>query len=161
MTKIKLPDSIASAQDINSLIIELRDYNRWLAHETIKHQVGKGRISPAPEVSDSTKEVIRSIAQGQPKSHDIDELIKSIDEQKKSAPSLVLTLAAPPSASLKSELVSWCRKNVDPNILVTFMFNSTLLGGMVVRYGSHIFDWSFRRQILDSRNKFPEVLRRV
>jgi hypothetical protein len=161
MMKIKLPDTVASAQDINSLIIELRDYNRWLTHETIKHQVGKGHASPAPEISASTQEVIRNLKQTTPTSHDIDELIKSIDDQKKAAPSLVMTLAAPPSASLKSELVFWCRKNVDPNVLVTFMFNSTLLGGMVVRYGSHIFDWSFRRQILANRSKFPEVLRRV
>jgi F0F1-type ATP synthase delta subunit len=50
---------------------------------------------------------------------------------------------------------------VAPNMLVDFKFNSTMLGGMVVQYGSHIYDWSFRQRILDARDKFPEVLRSV
>jgi hypothetical protein len=32
---------------------------------------------------------------------------------------------------------------------------------MVVVHGSRIYDWSFRRQILATREKFPEVLRNV
>ena len=53
-----------------------------------------------------------------------------------------------------------CRP-VAPDVLVNFQFNATILGGMVVRYGSHVYDWSFRRQILAKRDTFPEVLRRV
>jgi len=62
---------------------------------------------------------------------------------------------------IQKNLVNWCRENIAPNILITFQFNATLLGGMVIRHGSNIFDWSFRRQILAARNNFPEVLRRV
>jgi F0F1-type ATP synthase delta subunit len=70
-------------------------------------------------------------------------------------------LAAPPSNGIKKTLVAWCRKNIATDILVNFDFNSTLLGGMVVRYGSHVFDWSFRRKILEEHSKFPGVLRNV
>ena len=72
-----------------------------------------------------------------------------------------ITLAAPAGAGLKRTLAEWCRQNIDENLLVHFDFNATLLGGMVVNYGSRIFDWSFRRRILEDRAKFPEVLRRV
>jgi F0F1-type ATP synthase delta subunit len=82
-------------------------------------------------------------------------------EFEESAPHITLTLAAPAPNGLKKTLISWCRDNIDKNILVDFKFNATILGGMVVVYGSRIFDWSFKRQILAAREKFPEVLRNV
>jgi F0F1-type ATP synthase delta subunit len=78
-----------------------------------------------------------------------------------SAPRVTVTLAAPAPNSLKQTIALWFRENIAPNTLVNFKFNSTILGGMVVVYGSRIYDWSFRRQILVSREKFPEVLRNV
>jgi F0F1-type ATP synthase delta subunit len=74
---------------------------------------------------------------------------------------MTITLAAPATTGIKKQLTAWCRDNVAPDVLVRFEFNQTLLGGMVVRFGSHIYDWSLRRQILDGRTKFPEVLRNV
>lgn len=89
----------------------------------------------------------------------LDELIAALENYANSAPQFTIILAAPPPAGLKKTIVAWCRDNVAPNLLVNFQFNSTLLGGMVVRSGSHVYDWSFRRRILDNRAKFPEALR--
>ena len=91
----------------------------------------------------------------------LDELSGALQQFIKSAQVVTITLAAPPTGDVKQTLVAWCRSNINPQILVSFQFNQTLLGGMVVRYGSRIFDWSFRRQILAARDTFPEVLRRV
>jgi F0F1-type ATP synthase delta subunit len=44
---------------------------------------------------------------------------------------------------------------------VNFNYNRSLLGGMVVRAGSRVFDWSFRRQIIGAEEKFTEVFHRV
>ena len=70
-------------------------------------------------------------------------------------------MAGPAPAQLKQKIVEWCRKNIDGDILVDFRFNATLLGGMVVKWGSHVYDWSFKRQLMAARAKFPEVLRNV
>ena len=160
--KLKLPDSISSMQDLTNLQLEMRENARWFAHESMKKRAGVTRSSDAPELSQAAKDLLR--AGGGKKeltTHMIDELIHTLDTYKRTATTLTITLAAPPTNDIKQTLVAWCRENIAPDVLVSFRFNSTLLGGMVVRYGSRVFDWSFRRQILAARQTFPEVLRRV
>jgi hypothetical protein len=160
--KFKLPDTISSPQDLAALILEVQTYARWFSHESIKKQTGAKRKTDPPPVSPETLEVVHEWEAKQPLSRDrLDALIRTLTEYKKSAPTLTVTLAALPTRPVKTELVAWCRKNIAPDTLVTFQFNSSLLGGMVVRSGSHVFDWSFRRQILENRQKFPEILRNV
>lgn len=160
--KFKLPDSVASSQDLTSLIREVREYSRWFTHESIKKRVNAKHTSEPPIISAGATDVLQAWESKKPLSlNTLAELIDTLNEYCDDAPSITITLAAPPTGSIKTTLVAWCRENIAPNILVSFRFNSTLLGGMVVRYGSRIFDWSFRRQILAARDKFPEVLRRV
>lgn len=160
--KLALPNSVSSLQDLSTLINEVKEYGKWWTHNAIKHQVGAKKGTPPPVLSDGALEVIRA-ASGKKllDQRTLDALIKELEGYKKTAPTATITLAAPAPKSVKLELVTWCRANLDPSILVSFEFNSTLLGGMVVRFGSHVFDWSFRRQILAARGNFPEVLRRV
>ena len=160
--KLKLPDSVASSQDVIALQLEVRDYARWFAHEAIKQRTHAKHKSVAPALSDACQEILRNYGSKKELSRtDLDTLAKELEHYTKTAPTITLTLAAPVTSSIKTILVKWCRSNIAPDILVNFQFNATILGGMVVRYGSRVFDWSFRRQILANRDKFPEVLRHV
>lgn len=160
--KIKLPDSISSMQDLTNLQLEMREYARWFTHESMKQRAGVKRGSEAPELSQAAKDLLREgSGKKEITTQGIDEIIHTLDTYKRTATTLTITLAAPPTNDIKQTLVAWCRANIAPDILVSFRFNSTLLGGMVIRYGSRVFDWSFRRQILAARQHFPEVLRRV
>lgn len=160
--KLKLPDGISSSQDIGAIIIEVRNYGQWFSHNTILQRVGGKQFTQAPVISEETKELLRDCQAKQPLMADhLDELLKELEDIKTSAPSLTITLAAPATNDIKKILVAWCRKNIASDILVNFSFNATILGGLVIRCGSQIFDWSFKRQLLASRNKFPEILRRV
>lgn len=160
--KIKLPDNISSTQDIASLIIELHDYSRWFNQESIiKHTHATHDLEP-PIISKNAQDLIDSCdSEKQLEQHDIDELISELEKLKNNLPVINITLAALPTSTIKTDIVKWCRNNISDNILVNFWFNATLLGGMVVRYKSHVFDWSFKRQILANRAKFPEVLKNV
>lgn len=160
--KFKLDESVSSLQDLRGLVMEIHEYQRWFSHNAIKKQVHVRTTTKPPELTPAAKAVLREWCAGKELTvKSLDELIKTLEDYGRKAPSITITLAALPSAGLKKTLVGWCRENVSPNIMVDFQFNSTLLGGLVVRSGSHVFDWSFRRQILAERNKFPEVLRRV
>jgi hypothetical protein len=162
---LNLPDSICSQQDVKNLLLEVREYARWYAHNAIKKRLRlktKRKLVEQPALSPAASELIHDWSIKKPLSlQSLDELIAALDAFKDTSPSLTIILAAPPTNGLKKTLVSWCRKNIAPDLLINFQFNSTLLGGMVVRSGSRVFDWSFRRQILADRAKFPEVLRRV
>ncbi len=160
--KFKLPNSISSPQDVSSLILEIHDYSKWFAHESTKMHVAVKHKSEAPIISDEASQIIQEWGGNKPLNQDIlNSIINELNNYFKTASVINITLASPVNLSIKKTIVDWCRNNINENILVNFGFNSTLLGGMVVRYKSRIFDWSFRRQILDSRNKFTEVLNRV
>lgn len=160
--KLKLPESISSPQDLTAVLLELQEYGRWYAHESIKHHMNAKHKSDPPTMSPATEQLLQSVGSKSSLSQqDILSLIQTLKEYQATAPTITFTLAAPATSGIKSTLVRWCRDNIAPNILVNFQFNATILGGMVVRYKSRIYDWSFRRKILDGRDKFPEVLRNV
>lgn len=160
--KLSLPTTVASAQDLGALIIETRSYSRWFAHESIKQRLKGGVLAKAPVQSPALQELLKSWAAGGSMTQTkLDALIAALENYRKHAPTITLTLAAPATGAIKSTLVTWSRTNITADVLVSFEFNATILGGMVVRSGSHVFDWSFRRQLLGNRQAFPEVLRRV
>jgi hypothetical protein len=154
--KLKLPETVASSQDLGALEREVRDYAKWFAHEAIKKRANVKHVSESPTLTPGAKELVRNADQAE-----LDAIIETLKSYGQTAPSITITLAAPAPASLKATLISWCRENIAPNILVNFRFNAALLGGMVIHSGSRVFDWSFRRQLLENREHFPEVLRRV
>lgn len=160
--KLQLPSSVSSARDVTSLMFEVREYAQWFSHNVIKQRVGSKKMTDQPELTPVAAELIRNWgAKEQLSQKRLDELLEELENFKKSAPVLTVTLAAPAPGEVKQNIVAWCRENIAPNVLINFRFNSTILGGMVVRHGSRVFDWSFRRQILTNKEKFAEVLRRV
>lgn len=159
---IALPPTIFSNQDLRSLTNEIKSYNRWLSHQTIKQKVGVTSLKTPPDASPAAVNLLKQLRTIKPLDVPaIDELIIYLEKLEAKAPQVTITLAAPATNVIKTALVGWFRTNYSPESLINFSFDSTQLGGMTVRAGSRIFDWTFRRQILDKRYNFPGVLRRV
>jgi hypothetical protein len=159
---LRLPDTVASKQDLLGLIAEVNTFASWFNHETIKKRAGAKSTSKPPVVSQATSELIREYRKKQPLSRgSLASLIADLEAHSRKATNINIVLANVPTPSVKKNLVSWCRNNLSDNILVNFQFNTTLLGGMVVRFGSHVYDWSFRRQILSNRQNIAEAIRNV
>ena len=158
MTSI-LPPAVSSSQDLTSLILEVRSYAKWYSQYATAAKVKAKYKEEQPELSPTASELIRSWGKQSPLSQKrLDDLITTLEKTAKHAPVMTITLAAPATAEVKRTLVGWCRTNIHQDILVTFQFNSTILGGMVLRFGSKIYDWSFRRTILNERHRFGELL---
>lgn len=158
----QLPDSVSSPQDLAALILELREYARWSDHVAAKKKLHLKHSSEPPAITITAKELLKNWLNRRTISEEsLSNLIKALEEFKAHAPVATITLADVPSVSIKKELTTWCRNNISPDILVSFTANSTMLGGVIIRYGSHIHDWSYRREILANRNRFSEVLRHV
>lgn len=161
--KLKLPNSVYSPEQLTGLALEVKTYAHWASQTAIKKQVTGKTYQVAPEITPAANELLSSWFSGKKSStlQDFDQLLEALEHIKNDAPRVSITVAAPAPESLRQQLVGWCRDNVDPDVLVSFSFNSTLLGGVVIRCGSRIFDWSFRKQILDNRATFPEILKHV
>lgn len=160
---IKLPESICTPEDLTELLLEVREYAKWYEHESVKQRSGtKTGRSTQPVLSVSTTAFLRSIStNGSLLPAQLETAIKELEAYKATAPVITITLAAPAPGAIRTQLTSWCREQIAPGILVSFEYNRTLLGGMVVRYGSHVHDWSWRRALMSAKTPFSEVLARV
>ncbi|MGH7142004.1 MAG: F0F1 ATP synthase subunit delta [Candidatus Saccharimonadales bacterium] len=160
--KLDLQDNLSSTQDLKSAILEVRKYAQWFSQNSIKTYITNDKPKDTPVISEVATNLIQKWAAEKPLNQKrLDELLATLQDLESSLPHITITLAAVPTTSLKKILVAWCREHISTNILVDFRFNSTLLGGMVIGYGSHVYDWSFRRQILAECGRFPEILRHV
>lgn len=153
-----LPDTVSSEQDLNGLVVEIHECLKWLSHETVKKQSGAENASPMPNISPAAQELIKRHGSNQ---EDLETIINQLETLRRKSRIITITLAAPATGSIKKTLVSWAREQIAPDVLVNFSFNRAILGGMVVRAGSRVFDWSFRRKILAADGKFPEAFRNV
>lgn len=158
--RLSLPSSISSRQDLKAVVMELQAYAHWSSQNAVKQRVVNQPFEGQPGLSPAAAELLRQAGAG-PDSQNLDRLIGALEAFAAKAPYVTITLAAPAPNSLKQAIVTWFRQNVRPDILVDFNFSAPMLGGMSVRYGSHVFDGSFKRKIMANRNKFPEVLRHV
>ena len=160
--KPNLPESIHTMQDLSSVQREIQEYSKWFAHDSIKRRTGTKHQHDAPLLSPAAEGLLddwtekNTLTQKQ-----IDLLVAELANYRHNSKIITITLAGPPTTNVKKTLVLWCRKNISPNVLVNFDFNRTLLGGLVVRFDSQIYDWSFRRQIMTNQQNFPGVLRNV
>ena len=159
---LNLPPTISSPSDLTALILDVRRYAKWFLETTVAGKVRTAYQATQPDLSPAAADLIRSwAAETTLSSERLDELVTALEVTLKNSPVITVTLAAPAPSEVRRTLVNWCRHEIDPTILVTFTFNATILGGMIMRVGSRVYDWSFKRQIMENRHKFSEVLNRV
>lgn len=159
----KLPDEIYSPSTIDACAFELETYADWMHAQAVKAKVSKrSQDSQEPTISPGTVMLIKAyLGDRAATPHLLEDLAKELVALKKSLPVVHVTLAAMPGVSLKLKLVEWFRQNITPDILISFGTNSQIAGGVVVRTSGQIFDFSFRRRVLDQRARLPELFNNV
>lgn len=162
MATITLPNSIVSPQDLARIEREVIQYADWFSHNGIKQELNIARGTAMPGMSSEAIALLRQVATDNRINYtNLEDLVATLKTLRTKATTMTVTLAAPAPKHLQQTIADWCRKEIDSSVFVEFRFNATLLGGMVVRYGSHIYDWSFRHAIMQNRHKFAEELRHV
>ena len=157
-----LPSTISSTSELTALILEVRTYTKWFGQYLNAQRAGQTLKDPQPELTPTASTMIREWGNQSPLSiARLDELIEELERIKIEAPLMTITLAAPATSEVRQSLAAWARVEIDPNMLINFRFNATILGGLVVRVGSRVYDWSFRRSIMANRQHFGEVIARV
>jgi hypothetical protein len=109
-----------------------------------------GALEPA--VSSELRSIIDS-ASGQ----SAEQLLSELEQLLKNAPSVHIITAAKPNITLKQQITAWFRTQIHPNTLLTFAQRRDLGGGVIVRAGSRIYDFSFKRKILDNKHRITEI----
>lgn len=147
-----LPAEIHSPDQISELTMELRGYIDARRSKDVQKQAGVDASPPAMSADLRSLYEAASNNNGTPET-----LLDELETLLKNAPVVHLMLAATPGAELKQQLISWFRTEVDANTLVSFTVRRDLGGGVMVRAGSRIYDFTFRQKILDNKQRLTEL----
>ena len=151
---ITLPLDIYSPDQLNGLVIEARDAIAALRQRAALSKAGNkaGKLS-APAVSESLQRLA-----GELTIESVDRVVKGLELLRDTVPTIRLVLAAQPNAQFKESLVKWFRHEVHPQVLLVFVVRSDIGGGVVVQTVGHVYDFSFKRQLMAAKPRIAELL---
>ena len=153
---IRLPDSIYSQNQVGVALAELHTYAGHLRDSLARAKIESQPIDIAPSpfldalftATNSDKKVLSGV----------ETLITELEDLRRTAPTVHITLAAFPDESMKMTITKWFRQ-IHPEVFVAFGTRSDIVGGMILRTSSTIHDFSYRTQLLSHRNRISEILR--
>jgi hypothetical protein len=155
----ELPSAIYSPQLLESVIYDLQYYLDWIRQNQIRKQVG-AKPKEEPNHSDETVLVIEAwLAGKKPTIESIEALLTDLKNLE--LPEVHIMLAALPNRAQREKLVSWFRTNATPHLLVSFVADRNLGGGIVVRTPNHVFDYTWKQELVANRDKLAGILKRV
>jgi hypothetical protein len=148
-----LPNSIYSPDHLRFCIGELRSYAVALAERDRGSQVA------LPELSVESSDLLHEIKGADSNRFDVvTALASELERHLESAPNVTITLAAPAPHGLKIELVRWLRDNILREVMVEFLVNPDISGGMILRTRNKVYDLSFRTKLLENSARFVPIL---
>lgn len=156
---LNLPNQVNTPQLLEAVVFEVDRLRSWLADSAVKQKVG-AKAETEPSRSPETQMILDAQFAGKPLT--VDGLEALLAELKSLKPVTVhLTLASLPSEAIKLKLIDWFRTNCRDDVLISFVADRTIGGGLIVRTPNRIFDYSFRQRLIDGRTKIPELIRHV
>ncbi len=146
----ELPETIYSPQLLEMVIFDLEKYIEWEREGRVKSKVGVPDAVTEPNHSAETLEVIKSWQTAHPTPEaTLIQLLEALKELK--LPVVHVTLAALPNHLQRESLVRWFQTLSSPRPLILFTSDRTLGGGLILRTPNHIYDFSFRQKLEDTR----------
>jgi len=157
--QFELPPAIYSPALVESVTYDIQYYLDWFRQNQIRRKVG-AKPKEEPTHSAETELVIKAWLAGRPATLESLEALLAYLKRVK-LPEIHLTLAALPNRAQRETLVSWFRANVSPHVLVSFVADRNLGGGLVVRTPNRVFDYTWKQQLVAGRGKLAEIIKHV
>jgi hypothetical protein len=155
----ELPSAIYSPALLESVMYDIQFYLDWTRQNEIRKKVG-AKAKEEPTHSAETVLVIEAWLEGKKPTLEslqrLQEHLRGLD-----LPEVHIVLAALPNRTQRETLAAWFRTNVSKDVLVSFVADRNLGGGLVVRTPNRVFDLSWKQQLLAGSSKLPEILKHV
>lgn len=153
-TALALPLDTYSPDHLSELVLELQD----LVAASRDAAARKKTDDESPVLSPNLSELlaannIKDIGDVAA----LEALAKQTAETLDKAPTVHILLSNMPGRVLRREFATWFRTNIHAQTLMTFAARSDLGGGAIVQAGSHLYDMSFRRSIIDNKARLTEI----
>jgi hypothetical protein len=157
---IQLPTDLYSPDQLGAVILELRSYLSLLRDTSVRAHLAQAEAG-APHASALLLGVLRSTNIELTDQLKIEKALKELEVIRSKAPAAHLMMAALPNRDLKRKLIDWFRTEIHPYMLLTFATRTDIGGGVVIQAGSHIYNYSFRQQILSHKGRISEIFNSV
>jgi ATP synthase delta (OSCP) subunit len=157
--QFELPAAVYSPALLESVMYDIQFYLDWIRQNQIRKTVG-AKTKEEPTHSAETVLVIEAWLGGKPATlESLEGLLVHLRGLK--LPEVHIMLAALPNRVQRETLVAWFRANVSPKLLLSFVADRNLGGGLVVRTPNRVFDYSWKQQLVSGRSKLAEILKHV
>jgi hypothetical protein len=155
----ELPAAVYSPQLLESVVYDIQYYLDWIRQNQIRKKVG-AQPKEEPNHSAETVLVIEAWLAGKPATlESIEALLKYLKELE--LPEVHIMLAALPNHAQREVFVTWFRNNTTPHLMLSFVADRNLGGGIVVRTPNRIFDYTWKQELVAGRDKLAGIVRRV
>ncbi len=150
---LTLPVDTYSPDQLSELVLELQDLAAAVRDSNARSDA---TVEP-PVMSQSLIELLEANKTDTNNLASIETLTKETAATLDSAPTVHILLSAMPGRPMRRQFATWFREQIHPHILMTFAARSDLGGGTIVQAGSHLYDLSFRRSIIDNKKRLTEI----
>jgi hypothetical protein len=154
---VKLPASVYSPDQVSIVIWELGGVVAKLRDARTKKSVTGNTSLPAIHFSKDLAQVLRNENIDLNDTQSLESLHEELKDIRSNAPIAHLLLTASPTHTLRAQLVTWCRENLHPDLLITFAARGDLGGGFILRVGSKQYDFTYRARLLDQKHRLVEI----
>lgn len=155
----KLPGSVYSPSLIESVIYETGKYLDWYREAHVHKTVG-AKVAEEPSFTGETIQTIEAWFEGGKLTvTGIEELLVHL--RSLNLPVMHVTMAALPNHTQRASLVDWFRAQINPDVLIAFVADRNLGGGVMVRTPNHVFDYSWRQGLVAGRDKLAGIIKNV
>jgi hypothetical protein len=154
---LRLPDDVYSPDQLGIVLWELGTVSTQLRDATTRASVTKHTEPPEVHTSALLLNVLQAAGVSARDHVALEHLHAEIKAIREQAPSVHMMLAALPNRAMKRMIVEWFRREVHPQLLLTFSARGDIGGGFILRAGSKQYDFSFRGKILSNKQRIVEI----
>jgi hypothetical protein len=158
---IRLPIDLYSPDQLSAMVIELRGHASSLRDAAVRAKATNATVGAPSHTSALLLGTLKSAGISATDQPGAEKLLKELEAIRDKAPAVHLMMAALPNRELKRKLTEWFRSEIHPFALLTFATRADMGGGVVIQAGSHVYDFSFRQQILGHKHRIAEIFKNV
>jgi hypothetical protein len=153
-----LPLSVTSPTDLGRLLRELGILDNYLMQFDLKGQTGSVKMHKTSLLLDSVIDANKlDLLQPEQRKR----IIGFLQDTKANAPVLHISFGADPSPSFVEKLMTWLRREIHPQVLLTIGLQPNIGAGCLVRSTNRYFDFSLRENFTKNRELLMSKLREV
>lgn len=146
---LKLPVLVTGPIDLGRLIRELKDLEDALLQLGLREGGSKVKLPKTSRLMDQVTELNKlNLLQ----ETDRTKLKHYLETIKSRAPVFHMSFSADPSATFIEKMVTWFRKEIDPNALITIGLQPNLGAGCILRTTNRYFDLSLREDFAKKKD---------